>query len=411
VIFVGYWSKMPKKHSVAGRLAAFIGKLLDWPGGLPKNLLFQVPLARVSLAWVGGFPAHYMGEFHCRLQALHPGVFFLYLPLSRHGQAFAHEMTNLPAHHVRAGSRWQWLWCWRCLERLDPQAVLIAGNYPRANLVAAAWALSRGRPLYYLADSNPLDRRNLERNWLNSLILRMVLRRVERILSIGMRNTEFYMRYLDKEDLGEALLAFPLPHLHHRFETVSPTAKDVFVFLVFGRLDDVKAVDKVISAYALLDQQSQKRSRLLIAGDGKSRSKLESQVEALGLGERVEFLGSIPSDQAPRIFGEAHALVLASRDEPWGLVVNEALSAGIPVIGPFWVGSFADLVLHGQTGLVTQDNTPAQLAAAMQALLADPARAAAMGQAGRVRVREQGWTIDGSLLAIGELPELKDANR
>ena len=125
----------------------------------------------------------------------------------------------------------------------------------------------------------------------------------------------------------------------------------------------------------------------------------------------MEFLGSVPSDQAPRIFGEANALVLASRDEPWGLVVNEALSAGIPVIGPFWIGAFADLVVHGETGLVTQDNTPTRLAAAMRTLLADPSHAAEMGQAGRVRVRERGWTIDGSLQAIGELPELKDARR
>ncbi len=351
-----------------------------------------------------------MGEFHCRLQALHSEVFFLYVPLGQHGRAFAHEVTRLPARHARAKSRWQWLWCWRCLERIAPQAVLITGNYPRANLIAAVWARKRGRALYYLADSNPLDRRNLRRNWLNSLLLGMVLRRATRILSIGTRNAEFYMQYRDKEQLGEALLPFPLPHLHRRFESVGPAPNSVFVFLVFGRLDDVKAVDKVISAYALLDLQSRQRSRLLIAGDGSSRSALESQAEALGLSGRVEFLGSVPSDQAPRIFGEAHALVLASRDEPWGLVVNEALSAGIPVIGPFWIGAFADLVLHGETGLVTQDNTPVQLAAAMRTLLADPARAARMGQAGRVRVREQGWTIDGSLQAIGELPELKEVN-
>jgi glycosyltransferase involved in cell wall biosynthesis len=80
------------------------------------------------------------------------------------------------------------------------------------------------------------------------------------------------------------------------------------------------------------------------------------------------------------------------------------------VIGPFWIGAFADLVVHGETGLVTQDNSPAQLAIAMKTLLADPSRAAEMGQAGRVRVRERGWTIEGSLQAIGQLPELKEVN-
>lgn len=396
---------------MSARRATFLGKILDCFCELPSTFPLGTPPAPVHLAWIGGFPAHYMGEFHCRLQALHPEVFFLYVPLGQHGRAFAHEITHLPSYHVQARTRWQWLWCWRSLEYIDPQAVLIAGNYPRSNLIAAAWARMRGRALYYLADSNPLDRRNLRRNWLNGLLLGMVLRRATRILSIGTRNSEFYMQYRDKEQLSDALLPFPLPHLHQRFESVGPAPLGDFVFLFFGRLDDVKAVDKVISAYALLDQQLRQSSRLLIAGDGSSRSALESQVEALGLGGQVEFLGSVPSDQAPRIFGEAHALVLASHDEPWGLVVNEALSAGIPVIGPFWIGAFADLVIHGETGLVTQDNSPTQLAAAMQTLLDDPSRARAMGQAGRCRVRTQGWTIDGSLQAISELPELRDSNR
>jgi len=390
---------------------SLFGKFLDWLSGLNSSLLSRAPSEPVRLAWVGGFPAHYMGEFHCRLQALHPEVFFLYLPLGQLGGAFPHEITRLPAHHMQASSRWPWVWCWRSLERIDPQGVLIAGNYPRATLVAAAWAHKRGRALYYLADSNHLDRRNLRRNCLNTLLLRVVLRRATKILSIGTRNTEFYMQYRDKEQLAEALLQFPLPHLHQKFESVCCAPNDAFVFLVFGRLEDVKAVDKVINAFALLDQQLKQRSRLLIAGDGSSRSALESQVEAQGLGDRVQFLGSVPSDQAPRIFGEANALVLASRDEPWGLVVNEALSAGIPVIGPFWIGAFADLVVHGETGLVTQDNTPLRLAAAMRTLLIDPSRAAEMGRAGRIRVRERGWTIDGSLHAIAELPELKGARR
>lgn len=398
-------------NKISASYPFFFGKLLDALCGLNATLLSRTPPVQVRLAWVGGFPAHYMGEFHCRLQAIHPEVFFLYAPLGQQGQAFKHEITRLPENHMQASSGWQWLWCWRSLERIDPKAVLIAGNHPRFNLIAAAWARKRGRALYYLADSNPLDRRNLQRKWVNRLLLGMVLRRVTKILSIGTRNAEFYTQYRDKEQLGEALLPFPLPHLHQRFEAAYSAPNDAFVFLVFGRLDEVKAVDKVINAFALLNQQSGRRSRLLIAGDGSTRPALESQVEAQGLGGRVEFLGSVPSDQAPRIFGKANALVLASSDEPWGLVVNEALSAGIPVIGPFWIGAFADLVVHGETGLVTQDNTPLRLAAAMRTLLADPLRAAEMGQAGRIRVRERGWTIDGSLQAIGELPELKDANK
>ena len=389
-------------------VARLFGAALDRVCGLPAELPLQSASSPARLAWVGGFPAHYMGEFHCRLQALHPAVVFLYVPFGQNGRAFAHEVTHLPANHICAKSRWQWLWCWRSLERINPASVLIAGNHPRTNLIAAAWARRRGRALYYLSDSNALDQRNLRRNRLKQLLLAVMLVRVTRILSIGSRNAEFYMQFINKEKLHEAILPFPLPHLHKRFETVATVAKDVFTFLVFGRLDNVKAVDRIISAYALLDKACQMRSRLLIAGDGAARSELEAQVGTLGLSDRVQFLGAVPSDQAPRVFGEANVLVLASHDEPWGLVVNEALSAGIPVIGPFWVGAFADLVVHQETGLVTPDNSASQLWSAMKSLLDDPSLAARMGQAGRTRVRERGWTIDGSLEAIGQLQELKE---
>jgi glycosyltransferase involved in cell wall biosynthesis len=238
-----------------------------------------------------------------------------------------------------------------------------------------------------------------------------MLRRVTKILCIGTRNAEFYLQYRKKEQLNEALLAFPLPHLNKPFETAKPSRSDDFGFLVLGRLDAIKAVDRVISAYALLDRHSQARSRLFIAGDGPCRAALEAQVDALGLCHRVEFLGPVPSDQAPDVFGRANALVLASLDEPWGLVVNEAMSSAIPVIGPFWIGAFTDLVVHGKTGIVTLDNSPAQLSAAMQTLLSDPERAAAMGQAGRNHVREQGWNIEGSLQAFGQLPVFDEVSR
>jgi len=287
---------------------------------------------------------------------------------------------------------------------------LIAGNYPRANLIAATWACWRGRGLYYLADSNPLDRRNLRRNWLNDLLLRMVLRRVKKILCIGTRNAEFYLKYRTKEQLTEALLAFPLPHLYQPFEACTPSSGEVFCFLVLGRLDAVKAVDRVISAYALLSPQLQECSRLVIAGDGPCRAALESQADALGLRVKVQFLGAVPSNQTPAVFGAANVLVLASLDEPWGLVVNEAMSAGLPVIGPFWIGAFSDLVIPGKTGIVTRDNSPAQLSTAMQTLLIDPKRAAEMGQAGRRHVYENGWNIDGSLRAFGQLLVLNEAS-
>ena len=378
-------------------------KKLRFKLSAPKQSGYRFPAIR--LVWFGGYPAHYMGEFHQRLESAHEGLFFVYVPLGKDKNAFAHERTQLPKKYVLLSGAAEYLQAWRWLNRLNPEAVLITGNFPRVNLLAAFWAWMHGKSLHYLADSNLLDSRNLQRNWINRLFLRFVLRKASKLLCIGSCNREFYLAQCGKQFLGEHLHHMPLPHRNEAFEKQLPKAASPFVFLVFGRLDAIKAVDRVIAAYALLGADAHAKSRLLIAGDGPESRVLQAQVSALGLDSHVEFLGAVPSDRAQEVFGEANAVVMASHDEPWGLVVNEALSAGKPVIGPFWIGAFADLVIPGKTGLVTMGNDATSLAEAMRQLLEAPASAEAMGLAGRAHVREQGWTIDGSLQAFRSLLE------
>ena len=356
------------------------------------------------LAWIGGFPAHYMGEFHRRLEKLHKDLIFIYSSFSNEGRAFNHEITNLPEKYLQTPKRFKLIWMWICLERIKPKSILIAGNYPRVNLLAAFWAHINGREIYYLADSNPLDSKNLKRNWLNNFVLRQLFLRVTKILTIGTRNVEFYVRYCDKKSLGGLLLHFPLPHLNLNFELEKIKNNDIFTFLVFGRLDVVKAVDQIIIAYSILPHELRKRSRLLIAGDGDASSELRALVDSLKLNNQVEFRGVIPSNEAHLVYLEANALVMASIDEPWGLVVNESLSSGKPVIGPFWIGAFADLIIQGETGLITASNNPIQLSEAMQNLLNNPENAEKMGLNGRKLIKEKNWNIDGSLKAFDLLP-------
>ena len=357
------------------------------------------------LVWFGGFPAHYMGEFHRKLEGRHNDVFFIYVPLGRAGRAFEHEQVELPSRHLLLPKEHRWLVAWRWLCQMDPQAVLIAGNFPRVNLLAALWAGAHGRELYYLCDSNALDRRNLQRGYLKNLMLRWVIGRANKLLTIGTRNSEFYLSLLGKANLSRKLHPFPLPHVHTSFERLEPGTHDPFVFLVLGRLDHVKAVDRVIAAFGLLGPALQRKCRLLIAGDGAARTVLENQAAEMDLGAHIEFRGAVPSNLASAVYGESNAVIVASHDEPWGLVVNEALSAARPVIGPFWIGAFADLVIPGITGLVTSGNEPEELAEAMRKLLEDPVRARTMGLAGRAHVCERGWTIDGSLQAFSNLFE------
>jgi glycosyltransferase involved in cell wall biosynthesis len=97
------------------------------------------------------------------------------------------------------------------------------------------------------------------------------------------------------------------------------------------------------------------------------------------------------------LFAVADVVVLPSHTEPWGLVVNEALSSGRPVMAPHWVGAAADLLQDGVTGLVLSANSPEAIAAGLERALEMRATLSEMGRRGRALVAEGGWTLEGAL--------------
>jgi glycosyltransferase involved in cell wall biosynthesis len=90
--------------------------------------------------------------------------------------------------------------------------------------------------------------------------------------------------------------------------------------------------------------------QLLFVGDGESRPALESLTAALGLTDHVRFAGFRNQSELPGLFALADVFVLPSRHEPWGLIVNEAMASGCPVIVSSDVGCHPDLVPTNSQG-------------------------------------------------------------
>jgi glycosyltransferase involved in cell wall biosynthesis len=90
--------------------------------------------------------------------------------------------------------------------------------------------------------------------------------------------------------------------------------------------------------------------QLLFVGDGESRASLESLTATLGLTDHVRFAGFRNQSELPALFALADVFVLPSRHEPWGLIVNEAMASGCPVIVSSDVGCHPDLVPTNSQG-------------------------------------------------------------
>jgi glycosyltransferase involved in cell wall biosynthesis len=148
-----------------------------------------------------------------------------------------------------------------------------------------------------------------------------------------------------------------------------------------GRLSPEKGYDLALRALAEIPEAT-----LVLVGDGEERARLELLAQELGVAERVRFVGWV--DEPRRYLAGFDVFVLASRTEGFPLAVVEAMLAGLPVVATD-VGSVSEAVQDGVTGYLVPAEEPRALADKLRAVLADPRLARRLGDAGRLRAREQ----------------------
>jgi glycosyltransferase involved in cell wall biosynthesis len=164
-------------------------------------------------------------------------------------------------------------------------------------------------------------------------------------------------------------------------------APDAFVALYAGRLVREKGIAVLREAWARATLPAE--SVLVVAGDGPLAYKLAGMPGRAGA---VNALGRVPRAELPALYAAADVLILpsiptATFREPWGLVVNEAMLQGTPVIVSDAVGAAAGgLAVDGRTGFVVPAGDSAALAARISALAGSPGLRERMGRDARAQV-------------------------
>ena len=136
-----------------------------------------------------------------------------------------------------------------------------------------------------------------------------------------------------------------------RLQTASEVGLPEKYFLYVGRLAEEKNVMGLMRSWIAYRAQGGSRP-LMLVGDGPERRGLEAAAEASGFGAQVHFPGLKSSRELLPYYAHAGCFVLPSTREPWGLVVNEAMASGLPVLVSERCGCAADLVLPGLNGFV-----------------------------------------------------------
>jgi len=177
--------------------------------------------------------------------------------------------------------------------------------------------------------------------------------------------------------------------------------------LASARFIPKKNLATLVKAYAVAAGGRPDAPHLVILGDGETRSEILAAIAESGLGGRVHLPGFRGYDVLPIYYGLADAFVHVSRVEQWGLVVNEAMAAGLPVIVSEPCGVARSVVDAGQSGWrVAPEIEP--IAAALANLFSlGPAEREAMGR--RARLSIQDWGPD--KFAAGMRAAIADASR
>jgi glycosyltransferase involved in cell wall biosynthesis len=173
------------------------------------------------------------------------------------------------------------------------------------------------------------------------------------------------------------------------FRAAKGIPQDQILFVFVGRLLAQKGIDTLLQAFEIVQKESP-HSALVIVGDGPERGWVE-QVAAKYPG-RVWVVGREGSAGVISWLRASDAFVLPSRDEHWGLVVNEAMTCGLPVIVSDVCGCVDDLVLPERNGMIFPVDNAGKLAEAMLQLAKLEERRVSMGTESEVLIRP--WTIE-----------------
>ncbi len=250
-------------------------------------------------------------------------------------------------------------------------------NYERPTTwLLAVWLRARGARIWLMFDSTRADkprRRGRER------LKRIALAPYHGGLVSG-RASRAYLHALGLRARPIATGYDTLSVARVRDEADAPPAPDgvpfdARAFLIVARCVPEKNLAAALDAYAEYAHAAHGNGRapraLWLCGDGPDRPALERWAGALGL-TRCRFLGFRQPAEVARLLAHALALVLPSRSEPWGLVANEALALGVPVLVSNRAGCAHDLVRDGVNGRVLGPDQPGAWAEALTALDRDP---------------------------------------
>ncbi|MBA2461680.1 MAG: glycosyltransferase family 4 protein [Actinobacteria bacterium] len=290
---------------------------------------------------------------------------------------------------------------WPLLGRLRPDVVAVGGWSILATQLAILWCQTHEVPYLLMSDSHLREPRPRWTQAVKRAVLPRIVPQAAGWLVPGSLALEHLAAYgADAARTAVFPLTVDVGELSARTDALRPERDEARVglgiaphavaVLGVGRLVPFKAPDLLVRAVSRARASAPGPLHLVLVGDGPLEAELRELARAEGIA--VTFTGLLEGDDLLRAYVAADVFALLSRRETWGVVVNEAMCAGLPLVLSDAVGAATDLLEPGRNGLLVPAGGLDEAARAIAQLASEPALRRTFGDRSRQLISSWGYT-------------------
>lgn len=378
---------------------------------------------RVSVIWIDWYLYH-LARFNALLDCRNAdgqvtGIELVSGTGVHAGYKFREDLpSSLPVDTLFPGASWQATSglqlaraVWKALSRTKPTLLLIPGYYTLPAIAAALWGKFHRSTTVLMTESTGHDH---QRVWWKERIKGLLVRSLFDWAVSGGRAHRRYLIRLGFSSQRIASFYDVVDNDFYREQTRAlrnhSTAADFDLpqnyFLYVGRLAEEKNIAALLSAYVDYRQAGGAWS-LVLVGDGPQGEELRALAASCRYRKDIHFEGLKKSAELPQYYAFAGCFILPSSREPWGLVANEAMASGLPVIISQRCGCAEDLVYEGENGLLFDPENAGELAGCLSSIAGSSwSKLRAMGEQSHEiisRFSPQAWAAEVVRIANTEL--------